>query len=110
MLASIIHSLVDGTLPLEPRENFVELHDSLLKGASWHAPDNYFIIKDFDSYVEAQERVNGDYKNQLEFYRKGFYNMASAGKFSSDRTIAEYANEIWNIQSVSEENEESKVG
>lgn len=107
VLKAIVNTLIDGTLDLAPEENFQELHDSLLKGASWHDPDNYFIIRDFDAYVEAQERVNEDYKNQLEFYRKGFLNMASAGKFSSDRTIVEYANEIWNIPSITEEDEES---
>ncbi|MFH5836826.1 glycogen/starch/alpha-glucan phosphorylase [Proteiniclasticum sp. C24MP] len=107
MLKSIVNTLIDGTLDLAPEENFKELHDSLIKGASWHDPDNYFIIRDFDAYVQAQERVNEDFKNQLEFYRKGFINMASAGKFSSDRTIVEYANEIWNIPSITEEDEES---
>ncbi|HSR05335.1 MAG TPA: glycogen/starch/alpha-glucan phosphorylase [Proteiniclasticum sp.] len=106
-LSAVIDMLVDGSMNLEPKENFKELHDSLLIGASWHAPDNYFIIKDFDAYVEAQERVNEDYKNHLEFYRKGFMNMASAGKFSSDRTIVEYANEIWNIPSITEDDEET---
>lgn len=107
VLKSIVNTLIDGTLDLAPEENFKELHDSLIKGASWHDPDNYFIIRDFDAYVKAQERVNDDYRNQLEFYRKGFLNMASAGKFSSDRTIVEYANEIWNIPSITEEDEES---
>ena len=107
VLKSIVNTLIDGTLDLAPEENFKELHDSLIKGASWHDPDNYFIIKDFDAYVKAQERVNDDYRNQLEFYRKGFLNMASAGKFSSDRTIVEYANEIWNIPSITKEDEES---
>jgi starch phosphorylase len=107
VLKSIVNTLIDGTLDLAPEENFQELHDSLIKGASWHDPDNYFIIRDFDAYVEAQERVNEDYRNQLEFYRKGFLNMASAGKFSSDRTIVEYANEIWDIPSITEEDEES---
>lgn len=105
-LKAVVNMLIDGSLNLDPKENFTELHDSLLKGATWHAPDNYFIIKDFDAYVTAQERVNEDYKNHLEFYRKGFMNMASAGKFSSDRTIVEYANEIWNIPSITEDDEE----
>ena len=62
--------------------------------------NNHFGIKDFDAYVEAQEQVGEDFKNELEFYRKAFINMASAGKFSSDRTIEEYAKEIWNIESI----------
>ncbi len=99
-LEKVVNALTDGTFDLKPEETFEELKNSLLKGASWHTPDNYFIIKDFDAYVEAQEQVGEDFKNELEFYRKAFINMASAGKFSSDRTIEEYAKEIWNIESI----------
>ena len=99
-LEKVVNALTDGTFDLKPEETFEELKNSLLKGASWHTPDNYFIIKDFDAYVEAQEQVGEDFKNELEFYRKAFMNMASAGKFSSDRTIEEYAKEIWNIESI----------
>lgn len=99
-LKKVVDALTDGTFDLKPQETFEELKNSLLKGASWHTPDNYFVIKDFDAYVEAQEKVGEDFKNELEFYRKAFINMASAGKFSSDRTIEEYAKEIWNIESI----------
>lgn len=99
-LEKVVNALTDGTFDLKPEETFEELKNSLLKGASWHTPDNYFVIKDFDAYVEAQEKVGEDFKNELEFYRKAFINMASAGKFSSDRTIEEYAKEIWNIESI----------
>lgn len=99
-LQKVVDALTDGTFDLKPQETFEELKNSLLKGASWHTPDNYFVIKDFDAYVEAQEKVGEDFKNELEFYRKAFINMASAGKFSSDRTIEEYAKEIWNIESI----------
>ncbi len=99
-LEKVVDALTDGTFDLKPEETFEELKNSLLKGASWHTPDNYFVIKDFDAYVEAQEQVGEDFKNELEFYRKAFINMASAGKFSSDRTIEEYAKEIWNIESI----------
>ena len=99
-LQKVVDALTDGTFDLKPEETFEELKNSLLKGASWHTPDNYFVIKDFDAYVEAQEKVGEDFKNELEFYRKAFINMASAGKFSSDRTIEEYAKEIWNIESI----------
>ena len=99
-LEKVVDALTDGTFDLKPEETFEELKNSLLKGTSWHTPDNYFVIKDFDAYVEAQEQVGEDFKNELEFYRKAFINMASAGKFSSDRTIEEYAKEIWNIESI----------
>lgn len=99
-LKKVVDSLIDGTFEEVVSPEFQELHDALLLGASWHAPDNYFIIRDFQAYVEAQERVAQDFTNPLEFYRKGFINMASAGKFSSDRTIEEYAREIWKIESI----------
>lgn len=117
-LKKIVDTLVDGTFVKEEDNrktfmDFKELHDSLTIGTSWHKPDNYFIIRDFESYRLAQEKVSEDYKDKLSFYRKGFINMAKAGKFSSDRTIRQYAEEIWNIGSRNQfkaENHESAVG
>ena len=71
-----------------------------MDGASWHKPDNYYVIGDLKSYVEAKLKVNADYKDKIAFARKCWLNMCSAGKFSSDRTIAEYAEEIWNINRI----------
>ena len=77
---------------------FHELYTALLDGASWHKPDHYFILKDFPSYMEAKLRANRDYAADPEgFARKCLINTAMAGKFSSDRTIAQYAAEIWKI-------------
>lgn len=70
---------------------------SLLLGASWHKPDHYFILHDFHSYVDAKLAVNRDYRDELSFARKCLMNIASAGMFSSDRTIAQYAKEIWKV-------------
>jgi len=94
LLARCLDTLVDGTFPDEDGM-FRELYTALLEGASWHAPDHYFILKDFSSYLEAKLRANRDYKDSLAFARKCLMNVASAGKFSSDRTIAQYASEIW---------------
>ena len=74
-----------------------ELYDSILKGASWHKPDHYYLLLDFNDYVETKKRVNADYKNKKEFYKKCWLNMCNAGKFSSDRTIREYAKDIWHV-------------
>ena len=71
------------------------VYDALLKGASWHQPDHYFLLKDFDSYQETRLRANREYQNPELFYRKCYLNMANAGKFSSDRTIRQYYEEIW---------------
>ena len=93
----VLDALVDGTLNDEKTKIFKELYDSILKGASWHKPDHYYLLLDFNDYVEAKKRVNADYKNKKEFYKKCWLNMCNAGKFSSDRTIREYAKDIWHI-------------
>ena len=93
----VLDALVDGTLKDGKTKIFKELYDSILKGASWHKPDHYYLLLDFNDYVEAKKRVNADYKNKKEFYKKCWLNMCNAGKFSSDRTIKQYAEEIWHI-------------
>ena len=62
--------------------------------------DNYFILKDFDSYVKAQEKVEQLYKNKAGWQRMCLMNIANSGKFSSDRTIKQYAEEIWGLKKV----------
>ena len=96
-LRRAINTLVDGTVPTDDEQR--ELFTALLDGASWHRPDHYFILKDYDSYLEAKLRANRDYADRLVFGRKCLNNVASAGKFSSDRTIRQYASEIWHVAS-----------
>ena len=96
LLARCMDTLVDGTFPDEDGM-LRELHTALLEGASWHAPDHYFVLKDFDSYLAAKLQANRDFTDSLAFARKCLMNVASAGKFSSDRTIGQYAKEIWNV-------------
>lgn len=93
----VLDALVDGTLDDGKTGIFKELYTSLLDGASWHEPDHYFLLLDFDSYVKTKIRVNNDCKDKHAFYRKCWLNMCNAGKFSSDRTIKEYCKEIWHI-------------
>ena len=93
----VLDALVDGTLKDGKTKIFKELYDSILKGASWHKPDHYYLLLDFNDYVEAKKQVNADYKNKKDFYKKCWLNMCNAGKFSSDRTIKQYAKEIWHI-------------
>lgn len=90
--------MIDGTVPTDEEQH--ELYTSLLKGASWHKPDQYFLFYDFDSYKKARLQANRDYRDRLSFGRKCLENVASAGKFSSDRTIRQYADEIWHIKPV----------
>ena len=99
-LKKIIDTLIDGTFDDGETGMFKELYTSLLEGASWHKPDNYFILYDFDSYVEAQKRVDADFRDKLLYAKKCWLNICGAGKFSSDRTIVEYAKDIWNIPRV----------
>ncbi len=94
-----LEALVDGTLDDGGTGMFRELYDALLKGASWHQPDHYFLLHDFASCLDAKKRVNADYhRDRQAFAAKQWRNLCAAGKFSSDRTIAEYAKTIWKIK------------
>ena len=90
-----VDTLVNGTVPTD--SELRELYTSLLDGASWHRPDHYFVLKDLPSYQQARLQANRDYRDRVEFGRKCLMNVASAGYFSSDRTIRQYAKEIWKI-------------
>ena len=98
-LKRVVDSLVDGTFSDGGSGMFQAIYDSLLKGASWHKADVYYILKDFDSYRNAQQDVNDAYEDRINWAKKSWMNLANAGKFSSDRTIKEYAEEIWEIKS-----------
>lgn len=95
--ARVLDALVDGTLDDGGTGVFAELRDSILKGASWHKPDMYYLLLDFDSYCETRMRLNRDYRDSDAFTRKCLLNTAHAGRFSSDRTVREYAEEIWGV-------------
>ena len=69
----------------------------MLDGASWHKADNYFVLLDYASYMDAKLRVNRDYADRLTFGRKCLENVASGSKFSSDRTIRQYNEDIWHL-------------
>ena len=100
LIRRVVDTLVDGTLSDGGTGMFRELYGALLKGASWHKPDHYFLLADLKPYLEAKLRVNRDYADRKAFARKGWLNLCHAGKFSSDRAIHEYAAEIWGIQPV----------
>lgn len=100
-IARVVNTLIDGTVSDGGSGDFRELYFALTDGASWHVPDHYYLIGDLESYVEAKLKANSDYKNtRLDFARKCWANMCFAGKFSSDRTIEDYAKEIWKIEPV----------
>ncbi|MBP3576567.1 MAG: glycogen/starch/alpha-glucan phosphorylase [Lachnospiraceae bacterium] len=93
----VVDTLVDGTLSDDGTGMFEELYHALLDGAHWHQPDHYFLFADFISYCDAKLRVNKDYQDTLAFRKKCFLNTANAGKFSSDRTIRDYVEEVWKL-------------
>jgi len=98
-LKRAVDALADGTvvdLEGEVREGCIaELKDALLKGASWHKPDHYFLLLDFADYRRAKLEAIRATKDELRFAKMCLANIAGAGKFSSDRTIQQYAEEIW---------------
>ena len=97
LVARVLDALVDGTFPDEDGA-LKELFSALMVGASWHKADHYFVLKDFRSYLNAKLAANRDYgRDPVKFARKCLVNIASAGKFSSDRTIKQYAEEIWSV-------------
>ncbi len=91
-----IDTLVDGTIPTD--YDLQDLYHALLDGTGWHRADHYFLLMDYESYLEAKLRANRDYADRMNFGRKCLMNVASGGKFSSDRTIRQYAEDIWHIK------------
>ena len=90
----VMTQLVNGYYSPENPELFRSLYDSLMN------KDMYFILKDFDSYCEAHKRVDAYYRDERAWARSAMLNTAKCGKFSADRTIEEYATEIWNLKKV----------
>ena len=95
-LRRAINTLVDGTVPTDDAQK--ELFHSLLDGTDWHQADHYFLLLDYASYFDTKLQANRDYADRIAFGRKCLMNVASAAKFSSDRTIRQYAEEIWHIK------------
>lgn len=100
LLKRVVDTLIDGTVSDDGTGMFEELYNALLKGASWHQPDHYFLLADFDDYLRTKLRANADYSDRTAFSRKCWMNLSSAGKFSSDRTIQQYAAKIWEIEQI----------
>ena len=96
-LRRVLDTLIDGTFDDGQTGMFKELYDALLLGAPWHKPDHYYLLLDFEAYLDAKLKVNRDYQDPLAFSRKALFNTASAGTFSSDNTIRAYAREIWGL-------------
>ena len=97
-IARVLDAMTDGTLN-DKDDLLKDLKKSLLE-ATYNRADHYMILLDLLPYVEAKLKANADYQNPVEFGRKCWRNMASCGKFSSDRTIKGYAEDIWEIEEL----------
>ena len=95
-LKEALNTLINGTFGLS--DDFKELHDSLVYGVEGKSPDEYFVIQDFQSYCEARRLAGETWKDKEQWNRIALLNIAGSGKFSADRTIQEYASEIWRIK------------
>lgn len=92
-LKRAVDSLIDGTFSDGGTGALKAVYDGLVTGED---PDRYLVLYDFDSYIKAKLKINADYGSEA-FTRKCLYNMASAGKFSADRSVKEYAKKIWKL-------------
>ena len=98
-LARVLDALVDSTLGANNAGIFGDLRASLLDGFGEHAQDQYYVLGDFADYRETRDRMAAEYKeDELAWAKKAWLNICYSGRFSSDRTIADYANEVWKIQ------------
>ena len=98
-IRKVLNQLIDGTYNGD-KELFRPLYNSLLNTASTSKADTYFILKDFKSYAEAQRRVEAAYRNTTGWAESAIMNVACSGKFTSDRTIQQYVDEIWHLDKV----------
>ena len=99
-IRKVVDQLVDGTYSKGDRELFRTLYNSLLNTQSTDKADRYFILKDFRSYAEAQKKVEKAYRNTQGWAKSALLNTAHVGKFTSDRTIQEYVDDIWHLDHV----------
>ena len=96
----VVNQLVDGTFSPNDPGLFRDLYNSLLNTQCTQYADTYFILKDFRSYVDAQKRIVEYYQDKQAWAKSAILNTAHAGKFSSDRTIQEYVDEIWHLDHI----------
>ena len=97
----VVDSLVNGMFNdngAQGEGSFRELWEGILDGKCWHAADHYFLLHDLQDYVDTKIRANAEYADRVTFGRKCLKNVANAGEFSSDRTILQYATELWHVK------------
>ncbi len=97
-LRRCLDALVNGTFQDGNTGMFQDLYNSLLYGSNWQPADPYYVLGDFEDYRQARNYTNVVYQDRLLWARKCWVNITRSGRFSSDRTIGEYASEIWKVQ------------
>ena len=98
-IRQVLMQLINGTFSSDT-EMFRDIYNSLLDKRNMPRPDQYFILGDFRSYAEAQKRVEAAYKDEKRWAKMALLNTACSGKFTSDRTIQEYVDDIWHLDKV----------
>ena len=99
-IRQVLNQLVDGTYSQNDRELFRELYNSLLNPQQGQVADRYFILADFRAYANAQKKISSYYQNKSAWAKSAILNVAHVGKFSSDRTIQEYVDDIWKLDKI----------
>jgi starch phosphorylase len=99
-IRKVLMQLINGTFAPDDPDRFRPLYNSLLNTQNTAKADTYFILKDFKSYAEAQEKVEKAYRDEQGWARSAILNTACSGKFTSDRTIQEYVDDIWKLDKV----------
>lgn len=99
-IKKVLNQLIDGTYSPQDKDLFRELYQSLLESNGYEREDQYFILKDFRAYADAQKKVEAAYRNKEQWAKSAILNVANCGKFSSDRTIEEYVKDIWHLEKV----------
>ncbi len=97
-LKRVIDAFTDGTLNDGGSGDFHDLSVSLLDGFPWEEADTYYLLGDFEDYRQTRDKMAEDYGNQLEWARMCWVNICESGRFSSDRTIRDYAEEVWKVE------------
>ena len=99
-LRRVMDALVDGTLNDNQTGMFQDIYNSLMSGSSWEAPDPYYVLGDFNDYRICRDLMASDYLDKEGWARKCWINITNSGRFSSDRTIQDYADEIWHLNPI----------
>ena len=97
-LKRVLDALTDGTLDDQNSGFFADIKSALVGGPGVVRPDPYYVLGDFEAYRQARRRLAEDYQDQASWAQKTWKNICFSGRFSADRTIRQYAEEIWRIQ------------